>query len=650
MNFTTLLAAAILFLSSSSYAQYDYSLTKNIDKDLRTRVNFWKRVYTEITSKQAFIHDRDTVGIVYDVIDIPQSGHRRRARYARKKLLDVKRALLSIAKKKGKQLSKTERKYYLILKGKTPDDIRKMAHRIRYQYGLKDNYFIGLKRSYKYLDYIKSVLKEYDVPRELMYLPHVESSFNYQAYSKVGAAGIWQFMRGTARNYRLKITYAIDERRDVFKATKAAARLLKFNYSRIKSWPLAITAYNHGLASMNRAVKKLGTKDISQIIKNYEGRRFGFASQNFYSTFLATAEISSEPEKYFPSFKKPEPFEYTTINLPRELTVENIKEILKLSNSDIREYNPAIRSTAYRSPLFLPKNFSLRLRKLTSVEFKNFYSLLKNTKIKTHDLHYAGTHKIRRGDSLYKLSKIYRVSVEDLIRFNRIANPSRIFPGMKIKIPSLKDLTEGKAAVAKIKEVSIQPEVKKGSDVIDKKPVFTKITAKKPDPVEIEDDRTIEQAQAKVDLSMLKLDLTPLKNSIYQIQVEPEETLGHYADWSNQATQNIRTLNRMHFREYISLGQKLKIKLSESQKKKFITARAEHHLSIQEDFFQNFKVDGELQYSVKAGDSINRIIQDFNVPFWLFKKTQPKTFTYDRALMVGELIKIPKVVSLKGAD
>ena len=108
----------------------------------------------------------------------------------------------------------------------------------------------------QYMIFLKKIFKKYDLPEELIVLPHVESSFNYKAYSSAGAAGIWQFTRGTGKQY-LKISYEVDERLDPILSTEAAAKLLKRNYEVLGSWPLAITAYNHGAYGMKRAVKKL---------------------------------------------------------------------------------------------------------------------------------------------------------------------------------------------------------------------------------------------------------------------------------------------------------------------------------------------------------------------------------------------------------
>ena len=116
-------------------------------------------------------------------------------------------------------------------------------------------------------------------------------------------------MRSTGVRY-MRIDHIVDERRDPFFATDAAARLLADNFSVIQSWPLALTAYNHGLAGMRRAVQQQKTTDIATIVAKYQSRSFGFASRNFYTAFLAALEIDSNPERYFPNLKIDPPLGY----------------------------------------------------------------------------------------------------------------------------------------------------------------------------------------------------------------------------------------------------------------------------------------------------------------------------------------------------
>ena len=139
-------------------------------------------------------------------------------------------------------------------------------------------------RSSSYATHIAETFANLGLPPELAVLPHVESSFNANAYSKVGAAGLWQFMRSTGRRY-MRVDDAVDERLDPYRSTEAAAQLLAYNYRVLGSWPLALTAYNHGAAGMRRAKESVGTDDFVKINRTYNSRTFGFASRNFFPSF-----------------------------------------------------------------------------------------------------------------------------------------------------------------------------------------------------------------------------------------------------------------------------------------------------------------------------------------------------------------------------
>ena len=164
---------------------------------------------------------------------------------------------------------------------------------MRFQLGQADKFQEGLIRMGRWSGYIERVLEEHGVPHELVALPHVESSYNPRAYSRVGAAGIWQFTRSTGRLY-LRVDHVVDERMDPFKASVGAARLLRDNHRRLESWPLAITAYNHGVAGIARATRKLGTRDIGAIAQRYR-RLFGYGSFDEILDLSSLFELGSPP-------------------------------------------------------------------------------------------------------------------------------------------------------------------------------------------------------------------------------------------------------------------------------------------------------------------------------------------------------------------
>ena len=168
------------------------------------------------------------------------------------------------------------------------------AESIRVQTGMKERFLEGVVRSGAYMSAIKQIFRSYALPEELAYLPHVESSFDTSAFSKVGASGVWQFTKSTGKNY-LRIDRAVDERSDPILAAHAAAKYLKNSYDQLGTWPLALTSYNYGTAGMKRAVNEKGSYE--RIFSEYDKGHFKFASRNFYSEFLAALISAKELEQ-----------------------------------------------------------------------------------------------------------------------------------------------------------------------------------------------------------------------------------------------------------------------------------------------------------------------------------------------------------------
>ncbi len=645
-KFFKVILTAILLINLSFAQGDDWQENFPIKGEVRTRVDFWVKVYTEISTEEAFLHDSEDLGIIYKKVDLPASSRRRR-RFLRNEERKYRKILYSMAKKKGKNLTSEEEKIKSVIGERSPRELSQMARNLRFQYGLKDRYYKGLIRSYRYMDYIKGVFEDMNMPLELRFLPHVESSFNYLAYSKVGAAGIWQFMRSTARLYRLKVGYVVDERRDVIKATKAAAKLLRDNYRTLQSWPLALTAYNHGARSMKRAINKLGTREIHKIIEGYRGRRFGFASKNFYATFMATVLISKEPEKYFKSFKKPTPFTYSTLKLPKPMTVKQLSRATGLSYNKIRDYNPSIRRSAFRSPLFLPKNFVFYFPQSDSQKIASYQKKLDQVEDKMKDLALERLHIVSRGESLYDISRGYKVSLSDLIAFNDIVNPSRIYAGMKIKIPgkdSKIETVKPKLAVTNPKLIpkEVKTEKPKIAAVKEEKPQPQIASLNKGAPLYGPALHELKGEQAP-NLEGYQLELTPVRKGLYKIVIETEETLGHLAEWAAIRTQKIRDWNRLSYGSVIYQGQKLSMYLNDEQKTRFVQERNAYHLSIQEDFYENFKVKELKKYQVKRGDTLTEILEKFKLPYWLLRQSQEKGLSAN--LSVGQELAIPVIVS-----
>lgn len=260
---------------------------------LEPRVDFWKKIYTQYGQDDLVIHDTYRVNLIYDVAT--DDDVRVKTAAVRDTLLDI-RANLQTPENFSPEAQKTAAAITAQGIPLTTDELDALIANVHTQRGIKERFRTGIIRSGAHVETFREILSRSGVPEDLALLPLVESSFE-NVRSKAGAVGIWQFTRSTGRLY-LTINNRVDERLDPRKAALAAARLLRGNYDALGSWPLAITAYNHGRGGMQRAQQAHGS-DLVAIINDYKGPVFGFASMNFYAEFLAAVEVYKNYPAYF---------------------------------------------------------------------------------------------------------------------------------------------------------------------------------------------------------------------------------------------------------------------------------------------------------------------------------------------------------------
>ncbi|MBI2609333.1 MAG: transglycosylase SLT domain-containing protein [Deltaproteobacteria bacterium] len=380
-----------------------------VPNGLEYKVNFWKKIYAVYSTHQYVIHDIEskTIYEVVDVEDIMQRGD-----------------LSSGSKIKfvNKRLEEAKRKYQ---KGST---------RVRAQLGQKDKFRKAIQYSGKYLPMMEDTFAQKGLPLELTRLPFVESSFQLQAHSHAGAAGLWQFMRATARESSLVMNDVVDERRDPIKSTEAAAEFLKLNYETLESWPLAVTAYNHGRMGINRITKRMGTEDLVEIVDNYTSPTFGFASKNFYACLLAALEVERDSEKYFGELKVEPPLEYDEVVLKNYISLGALVNYTDVSKNELVELNPALSRKVIKGLKLIPKGFVLRIPKGKQKIFLSQYGKIPLEKryARQNRAHY---HKVRSGDTLSYLASRYRTTVEKLKQINNIEDKRYIQVGQFLVIP-----------------------------------------------------------------------------------------------------------------------------------------------------------------------------------------------------------------------
>ncbi len=402
--------------------------------ELVPAVEFWTRVYTEIRTDEGFIHDSENLAVVYESVDVSSSSAQRR-RIVRNRTEHYREILTALGRGKRTGLSTEEARVLALWPADVSDaELRAAAGRLRFQLGQANRFRAGLVRSGRWRSYIETVLDDRGLPRELAVLPHVESSFDPTAYSHAGAAGMWQFTRSTGRRY-MRIDHIVDERRDPFLSTHAAARLLEDNYAVIQTWPLALTAYNHGLGGMRRAVRQVGTRDIDAIVREYNGRSFGFASRNFYTAFLAALEVDSNAERYFGPLEFDPPADFVLASMPDYVDASELSRVLDMSLADLRRFNPALADTVWAGDKFVPRGFELRLPRTPDTEPR---TLLANLPAEAR---FAAQrpdeyHRVRSGETLSGIAAQYRVSLAALVRMNSLSNRNFIRVGQVLTLPT----------------------------------------------------------------------------------------------------------------------------------------------------------------------------------------------------------------------
>jgi membrane-bound lytic murein transglycosylase D len=327
---------------------------------LKDNVSFWRRVYSEWRLDQVALHDAAYPALIYEVVDLKgkaaesltpdQTDQIERHRDALEKRL----ARLAAAGDDVASLSDSDRALRQnIIDAAGKVGLADAASRVRVQRGLRERFLKGLEASGRYDRAFRQIFREEGVPEDLVYLPHVESSFQNRARSSVGAAGMWQFTRSAGRLF-LTVNRSIDQRLDPMAAARGAARYLHQAYQMLGDWPLAVTSYNHGIQGMLRAKAQYGT-DFNRIVNEYESRSFGFASRNFYAEFLAAREVARDRERYFPEgVSLQRPLALDSVVLDRPTRSRDLARYYDVKHTTLVSLNPAWTSPAARGRLSIP--------------------------------------------------------------------------------------------------------------------------------------------------------------------------------------------------------------------------------------------------------------------------------------------------------
>jgi membrane-bound lytic murein transglycosylase D len=271
-------------------------------------------------------------------------------------------------------------------------------------------------------------LREAGLPESLIYLPIVESWYNPNAVSWVGAAGLWQFMPPTARGMGLQVDRLIDERRDPYRATPPALAYLADLYRRFDSWFLALAAYNGGPGRMERILRRYGQTD-----EGHDGLFLEILDQlpretrHFVPRFLAAARIGQDPASYgFEGIVPDPPWSFEEVTVPDATSLDVVAMASDVDQETLEQLNPQL----LRGLTPAGVETSLRVPVGVGVRFAEAYALIPPEERVTFL-----EHTVESGETLTHIARRYGVSVDDLRATNPRIQPRRMQIGQRVVVP-----------------------------------------------------------------------------------------------------------------------------------------------------------------------------------------------------------------------
>lgn len=287
----------------------------------------------------------------------------------------------------------------------------------------------AIVRSSKYLGTMKEIFREYRLPENLVYLSIVESNLNPKARSRANALGIWQFMSYTGRAFNLNQSWWHEDRYDPIKSTHAAARYLTSLHRQFNGdWELALAAYNSGGGRVRKAQRKARRQKKSPIYWNLDLPR---ETRGYVPAFYAVANLFSDLNKY--GFDEVQPYEKAQLtrplSVPGGISLTELAGILKIKYLDFKNFNPGLIKgmtpatlTAYN--INIPSNTIIESHQLKKIEsLKKF-----RQKFWKH-------HKVKKGDSLWAISRKYGIPISKIKAFNQFRRKNLLRIGQKIMLP-----------------------------------------------------------------------------------------------------------------------------------------------------------------------------------------------------------------------
>lgn len=415
-----------------------------IPDGLKETVSFWTHIFSRYEKFQYIFHHKEDLGIVYSVIDLsnfdadstgltPQEASDIRNQYLAEEKNRIRKMLKAIEGKSGKRSLIDEEKRIATLfarPGAPPLSKATEDDNLRIQGGFAHRFKQAIALSGQYMGEMENIFTMKGLPVELTRIPLVESAFNIRAVSTADAAGLWQFIPETGKNY-LKIDEYVDERFDPIFATYAAAEHLAKEYELLGSWPLTINAYNTGPGRMLKARKQLKTDDITTIIKNFKEPGYQFYSRNYFPEVLAAIHVYQNQDHYFGTIDRLAPLQYDLFLTRAPMNLRDLSEDISVDVEVLEQLNPGLAPEVLEGAKVLPEDYFVRVPKSMGPLFaKAAAEAATETASAAPPWHEAG-----KGETLSSISSRYGIPLEDLEESNPTFGDEVLPTGSIVHLP-----------------------------------------------------------------------------------------------------------------------------------------------------------------------------------------------------------------------
>ena len=330
------------------------------------------------------------------------------------------------------------------------------------------------------------------------------------------------------------------------------------------------------------------------------------------------------------------PTRYVQVPLDGYLPAEDLARALGVSTATLRQHNPAVQATIWTGSKHFPKGYTVRLPASTlDGDVDTLLASIPESSWADRQLPDL-YHTIARGDTLSQIAEEYDTRVSTLVALNNLGSRHRIRAGQRLRLPAAGPAPVPSAAPA-VASAAAPEEVPVAVEAEEEEPVVVaaavdEVTAGAEPLADVEEaepaalgGEVVQSPAAAVQTALLS---DPSDYSVADdltIEVQPLETLGHYADWLGIRTQRLRDVNGFAFRTPVVVGQRIRLVIDEAQVPDFEARRIAYHRNQQDRYFREHVITGITQHEVRRGESIWILsLRQYGVPLWLFRQYNPE--------------------------